>query len=64
MALRDQKAIGMGGLAGAARSRISAIASVVYGSVLRNSISEQLKKLVPGAEISAGLPRSSVPQLI
>ncbi|KAF2096933.1 MFS general substrate transporter [Rhizodiscina lignyota] len=65
MALRDQREIGTGGgLAGSARSGISAIGSVAYGSVLRNTLSEQIPKYVPAAAIKAGLPKTEVAQLI
>ena len=40
------------------------IGSVVYGSVLRNSLLSGFAKYVPMATTGAGLPRSSVAQLV
>lgn len=65
MSLKDQREIGTGGgLAGATRSAVSAIASVIYGSVNRNSQAQSIAKNVPGAAIAAGLPAKQVSQLI
>ena len=65
MSLRGQREIGTGGdLAGSARSGKSGIGPVLYDSMLRNSLSSGVTKNFPVAATGAGLPRSSVAQLI
>ncbi|KAM5366556.1 hypothetical protein ACJZ2D_010453 [Fusarium nematophilum] len=61
----DQVELGIsGGLAGVSRFAGGAIAISVYTTILTNVQSSQMLKLVPPAAISAGLPESSVEQLL
>ncbi|CAK7213428.1 hypothetical protein SBRCBS47491_001793 [Sporothrix bragantina] len=63
--LHDQNDIGTGGGVGATiRSGMSALGSAVLGSVLQNTLSSNVPKYVTSAATSAGLPASSVAQLI
>lgn len=65
VSLKDQREIGTGGgLAGAMRSAVSAIASVIYGSVNRNTQAQSIAKYVPAAAVTAGLPSELASQLI
>ncbi|KAF4983581.1 hypothetical protein FZEAL_1031 [Fusarium zealandicum] len=61
----DQVELGIsGGLAGVSRFAGGAIAISVYTTILTNVQSTQMGKLVHSAAISAGLPSSSVEQLL
>lgn len=65
MVIKDQDEIGTaGGISGAIRSLGGTISSAVYGSVLANRLRETIPALVPAAAVGAGLPSSSVAQLI
>ncbi|KIW77150.1 hypothetical protein Z517_09596 [Fonsecaea pedrosoi CBS 271.37] len=57
----DQQEIGAaGGLAAAIRTGISAIATVVYGTVLTNGLTTKVPATVSAAVLNDGLPASSV----
>ncbi|EXJ77068.1 hypothetical protein A1O3_10226 [Capronia epimyces CBS 606.96] len=59
--IHNQQEIGSAaGCAGAARSVISSIASVIYQVVLRTRITQTVPRVVVPAVIQAGLPQSSV----
>ncbi|KAH6898208.1 fungal trichothecene efflux pump [Thelonectria olida] len=61
----DQVELGIsGGLAGVSRFAGGAIAISVYTTILTNVQSTQMVKLVPAAAIGAGLPESSIEQLL
>lgn len=65
MVIKDQDEIGTaGGISGAIRSLGGTVASAVYGAVLTNRLAHTIPQYVPTAAIKAGLPSSSVPQLI
>lgn len=59
--IRDQQEIGAaGGLAASIRTGISAVATVVFGTVLNNRLSETVAPQVTAAATEAGLPARSV----
>ncbi|KAF3023455.1 hypothetical protein E8E14_000634 [Neopestalotiopsis sp. 37M] len=65
IALENQDDIGTGGgVAATMRSGISALASAILGAVLSNSLQNAVAQRVPEAAMSAGLPMSSVDELI
>lgn len=65
MAFKDESETGTGGgLAGALRSGISAVASVVDVFVLRNIQAKGIARFIPKAAIEAGLSAKQVGQLI
>lgn len=65
IALENQDDIGTGGgVAATMRSGISALASAILGAVLSNSLQNAVAQRVPEAALSAGLPMSSVDELI
>lgn len=65
MVIKDQDEIGTaGGISGAIRSLGGTVASAVYGAVLTNRLAQTIPQYVPPAAINAGLPSSSIPQLI
>lgn len=63
--LRTQEELGTaGGLSGAIRSFVSALATAVYSTVLANRLATTISQYVGPAAENAGLPVSSVPALI
>lgn len=65
MVIKDQDEIGTaGGLSGAIRSLGGTVASTVYTVILTNRLAQTIPENVPAAAINAGLPSSSVSQLV
>lgn len=63
--LRTQEELGTaGGLSGAVRSFVSALATAIYSTVLANRLATTVPQYVGPAAQDAGLPASSVPDLI
>lgn len=65
MYLHDQKEIGVSvGVAGSVRSGLSTIASTIYVVILTNRLNKTVPAAVGPAVIAAGLPESSVVDLL
>jgi hypothetical protein len=63
--IEDQSQIGVaGGVGGSVRSTISAVASVIYVTILSNRLGDTIPARVPEALTSAGLPSSSIADFI
>ncbi|KAL4861631.1 fungal trichothecene efflux pump [Aspergillus spectabilis] len=63
--IEDQSEIGIaGGMGGSVRSAISAVASVIYVTILSNRLGDTIPERVPEALTGAGLPSSSVADFI
>jgi hypothetical protein len=63
--LRTQEELGTaGGLSGAIRSFVSALATAIYSTVLANRLTTTVPQYVSPAAENAGLPANSVPALI
>ncbi|OAG09948.1 MFS general substrate transporter [Paraphaeosphaeria sporulosa] len=61
----EHKDLGLsGGIAGVSRFAAGSIAAAVYTTILSNETTKSIAKLVPAAAIAAGLPVSSIPDLM
>ena len=65
MYIRDQEEIGVAlGVAGSVRSSLSTLASTIYVTILNNRLAATVPAAVGPAVVNAGLPESSVTQLL